>query len=160
GTDADGDYEMVVPAGEYELLARLGMQIHGEAAKANIGVDERAEANLELKDIATIQLSITTPDGEPSPGRVSLLCEGECPDMPTSLEQDISYDRLPGGFSHVTWAGVDGEVELIVAPGTYRVSVSRGTTWSVWPPSAPDDGGQLVELAEGDTESIQAEIAP
>lgn len=159
-TDAEGRYEMIAPVGEYQLRARRGMQISREEVGAALDKDGRAEANLALKDIATIQVKITTPDGAPTPGRVSLLCEEECPDMPTSLEQDITSDRLPGGFSHVTWAGVDGAVELEVAPGKYRVSVSRGVTWSIWPADAPEDGGELLDLAEGDAEVVEAEIAP
>jgi hypothetical protein len=158
-TGADGLYEMIVPVGQYHLRARLDVRVSREDATAAVSADESAEANLELKDSATIHVTIQTPDGRPTPGRVSVFCVDVCPDMPTSLEADVTYDSLPEGFAKVVWAGVDGKADIEVAAGNYRVSVSRGMEWSVWPPTAPVDGGRLVEAAQGDAIELSAEIA-
>lgn len=158
-TDEEGRYQMVLPADDYQVRARFEARVSVADASATVGADASAEADVVLKDGATIRVAIQTPDGAPTPGRVSLFCEGPCNDVPTSLEADITFDPLPVGFAQVRWTDVQGKVDLNVAAGTYRVSVSRGMEWSVWPASAPDDGGFLVEIADGELKELTPEIA-
>lgn len=158
-TDADGRYSMVLPVDDYSVRARFEARVSLADASATVSADASAEADVTLKDGATISISTKTPGGAATPGRVSLFCEGPCPDMPTSLEEDITFDPLPAGFSQVRWTDVNGNAELKVAAGRYRVSVSRGMEWSVWPTNAPADGGELVEVADGEVKTLAAEIA-
>ncbi len=158
-TAADGTYRMRVPPGDYHLRARLDVRVSPQDATATVATDDDAQADLTLKDAATIHLTIHTPDGTPTPARASIICEGSCPDMPTSQERDVTLDHLPGGFLRIVSVGVSGTADIDVPAGDYRVAVDRGMEWSVWPPTAPDDGGKLVSLTAGDSVDLDAEIA-
>ncbi len=158
-TDADGRYEMRVPPGAYRFKARKGPRISQTEPNQLLGARDEARANLRLKDSAHVNVTIRTPDDEPTPARISVICEGECPDMPTSQEEDVTLDSLPGGFARVVSTDVDGQASIELAAGSYRLAVSRGMEWSIWPNDAPETGGHLVELDEGDTVELDAEIA-
>jgi hypothetical protein len=158
-TDQDGRYAMTVPAGIYSMRARLDGRVSREDKPLTLGVNEEGNADLVLKTPGTINVQVTTPDGEPTPARVTVICEQTCPDMPTSQERDVTLDSLPASVSRVVSIGVDGQASIELPAGAYQIVVSRGMEWSIWPTSAPDDGGHAVELDEGDSVDIDAEIA-
>ncbi len=108
-----------------------------------------------------LQVTINTPDGEAVTGRVTVACVDGCPEAPNVQLKDTERDK-PGrsGNFHIGYVGVDGVLEMPLAPGSYRVAVSRGIEWSVWPPNAVTDNGMLITITQGETLEVVAEIAP
>jgi hypothetical protein len=161
-TDDAGTYAMRVPPGAYTLSARLPGRVTLSPRPATVATGEVAPVDeITLEPPGMVQVTVRTPGAEPAPtpARVSLICEGECPHKATSNEWDVTFDQLPAHFAAVAWAGVGGEVTFPVPAGSYRVAVSRGMEWSVWPPTAPEEGGEPIEVVAGETTSVQAEIA-
>ncbi|MGM0559198.1 MAG: CehA/McbA family metallohydrolase, partial [Myxococcota bacterium] len=158
-TDANGEYAMIVPAGEYTVRGRMDGRVSRIDASITMTDGADGRADLTLKDAAQIELTVSTPDGEPTPARVMVLCVNQCADMPGSQERDVTLDSLPENVSRIVSVGVDGRASIDVPAGDYRVVVTRGMEWSIWPSTARDDGGRLVELGEGDSVSLDAEIA-
>jgi hypothetical protein len=158
-TGEDGTYAMAVPPGVYTIRARLGARVSREDKSVDVGPNADASANLALKTPATIDVSVRTPDGEPTPARVMVICEETCSDMPTSQERDVTLDSLPSNVARIVSIGIDGDASIEVPAGAYKVVVTRGMEWSVWPATAPDDGGHAVDLGEGESATIDAEIA-
>ncbi|MFW6087117.1 MAG: CehA/McbA family metallohydrolase [Myxococcota bacterium] len=159
-TGADGTYAMRVPAGAYELGARLPGQVTPSPPSIDVPAGQTVSADeitVELPGV--VQVQVRTPDEDPTPARVSLICDGTCPHKATSNERDVTFDQLPEHFAAVAWAGVDGEATLSVPAGDYQVAVSRGMEWSVWPADAPDAGGDPIVVEAGQTTPVNAEIA-
>ncbi len=161
---ADGRYEMLVPAGEvfgtYRVSARLDGRVTHVRPEVVVEADKVVEAAaIALAEAARIEVSVRTPEGERTPARVSILCEEACPHKPTSQEEEVTFHGLPADFAKIEWVGVSGEHGFYLPAGTYRVVVSRGLEWSVWPQDALETGGELVTIAEGETLEIEAEIA-
>ena len=155
----DGAYSMRVPPG----LVTLRAFAHGRATVEVPGVavlpDVDVEQDIEVGAASAISVRITRPDGTPSAGKITVLCEGDCPSPPTANDEDVSIDGPLGGSAAVVFAGMDGMAHIPVAPGQYRVTVSRGITWSTWPADAVTTGGMLIDIAEGADVQIDAEIA-
>jgi hypothetical protein len=158
-TDQDGKYVMALPPGIYSMRARLESRVSREDKSIDVGPNADATAHLKLKTPATIDVSVRTPGDEPTSARVMIVCEGSCPDMPTSQERDVTLDSLPSNVARVVSIGIEGDATIEVPAGAYKVVVTRGPEWSVWPSTAPDDGGHAVELGEGESTEIEAEIA-
>ncbi len=159
-TDGDGQYSMVVPEATYEIFARSGEQftVTPQVADASSGgavsVDE-----LVTQATGFIEVNVSTPDGEPTPARVSVICDGECPHKATSNERDVTIDDLPDEFATIEWVGVDGTLTFAVPEGNYQILVSRGMEWSLWPHDGIETGGEPIEVVAGQTEVVDAEIA-
>ncbi len=154
-----GEYSMRVPGGDYVLRARLP----GRAPTADVAVtvvnDQPVTGDVGIADAGRLTVEIRDPQGQAIPGRVIVFCEGACPGWPTNQEDDLITDALPGGAAASLFVGVEGEVSVDLAPGTYRVVVSRGLEWSVWPADAPQTRGQSVTIAANEPQTITAEIA-
>ena len=159
-TDDEGRYEIRVPEGDYEMEARDDRVLTAQRPDAAVTAGDTTTADdLTTEPLAVLSVNVETPNGEPTPARVTLICEDDCPDKPTSNTQDVTTDGLNDEFAAIGWAGVDGTVDIPVAEGNYQVVVSRGMEWSVWPQDALDAGGHDVELTAGETETVDAEIA-
>jgi hypothetical protein len=168
-SDEDGNWSMIVPPGEYEIVARKG----GMAPTGPTVVVAEADDELEVQGVtvskaATIRVSVSTPDDgcddttgpQPVPARLTIVCEEDpCPSAPNSTEKDTTFHRKPSEFAAVEYGTVDGVVEAQVPPGDYRVVVSRGIEWSMWPADAVDTGGEAVTVEAGETLELDAEIA-
>jgi hypothetical protein len=159
-TGADGTYAMRVPPGTYTVGARRPGQITLVPPAVTVSAEATVSApNITLELPGMVHASVRTPGDDPTPARVSLLCDDGCPHKMTTNEWDVAFDRLPEHFAAVAWAGVDGEVTFPVPPGNYRVVVSRGMEWSIWPPDAHEAGGAPIQVEAGQTTSVEAEIA-
>ena len=158
-TDENGAYELVVPVGDYQLLARKPGQPTVGSFSVTASADSVGETDVTIARPALIEVTITDPEGNPVPGRLTVLCDGGCPGAPTSQERDVTTDSLPSGFAAVIPAGVDGIARGALPAGDYRVVVSRGMEWSVWPRDANASGGSPVTLIAGDEVLVDAEIA-
>lgn len=158
-TDADGRFAMHVPRGTYTLRLR------DDGVLTSVPDVAAAEDAVDLDVIAltrpgTLAVTVTTPDGAPTPARVVIACAAECPDaVQDSRERSPSF-APPNGWLRIVELGVDGQATVPLAPGTYRVSVNRGMTHTTWPQDATDTGGALVEVVAGEALPVAAEIAP
>jgi hypothetical protein len=160
---------MDVPTGSYEVIARKG----GMAPASPVAVVADAGATVDVEGVqvqkpATIRVQVHTPDDgcadttgpQPVPARLTVVCEEvPCPSAPTMKEADVSFHHKPEAFAAVEYGTVDGTVEAQLPPGDYRVVVSRGIEWSVWPADATESLGLPVSIAAGETVDLQAEIA-
>lgn len=164
----DGTFEMRVPAGEYEVIARRGGMAPDGAATANL----EAGGEVDVGDVrinlpARLRVAVTTPDDgcstttgpQPVPARLTIICDGDCPNQPSMTEADVAFHGKPSNFAAVIYGGPDGILEAEVPPGDYRVVVSRGIEWSMWPADATDTGGIEVSLGPDETVELDAEIA-
>ncbi len=159
-TDEDGNYAMALPAGNYEIKARLPGRANLTPPVVPVDADaEVAVDDIVLDEAGEIVVQVRTPDGEPTPARVSLICIDDCPAKATTNEKDTVFDGLPDDFVTVEWAGVSGEVSFAAHPGEYELVVSRGMEWSLWPEGADELGGEVVEVLAGESTSVSAEIA-
>lgn len=158
--DGGGAYDMRVPPGAYEVSARLGGDFTVTPSTVNVSADETAAADDIVTEAAgIIAVNVQTPSGDPVPARVTVICEGDCPQKMTSNEGDVTTDGLPEDWATVEWVGVSGELEFAVPEGDYRLVVSRGMEWSIWPEDTSDSGGAPVTVSAGETTPIDAEIA-
>ena len=158
-TAADGSYELVVPVGDYSIIARRPFHTTHEREDVSVSAGQTVTANLAAPAQGTITVQVRDPDGSPVPAQVLLLCDGACPtDRETGAEANLSQNPVPAGTTRVLATGADGNVTFTAAPGTWRVHVNRGITWSSWPPIDDADAG-LITLGDGGTETVTAEIA-
>jgi len=159
-TAADGTYSMRVPTGLYRVSARIpGVYTPAPQQVTSVLDQTTAVPDIELSNPASVSVQIRNPDGEPVPGRLTVICEGPCQNMPTSRDADITFDRLPSDWFAVVYAGMDGHAELDLPAGNYRLVVTRGFEWTMWPYNARASGGELVSLGAGDIVEFEAEIA-
>jgi len=157
----DGAYTMRVPAGaEYVVRAYAPGRL-GSAAAGRIGADETATADVALPMGGRLRMSLRRPDGRPTPGKVTVLCQGPCRDQPIANDRDVTFDGPVDGSAATVFVGTAGEADIPLAAGDYRVIVSRGPEWSVWPPGAVVDpeGGRAVTVTDGGEVALMAEIA-
>lgn len=159
-SSADGRFSLRLPPGDYQLRARFGEG--ASAPEVAVRVDSDGEASvgdIELPTLGELKVNVRDPDGRPVPGRLTVLCDGSCPSRPGSSEREQSF-LPPDGYAAIRPASVAGEAFVRLAPGAYRVVVSRGMTWSTFPSDALSSGGLRVELVAGESVQIEAEIAP
>jgi len=157
-TDATGHYTMRVPTGAYAL------QLHGHGhvatpVEATIAAGAPATVDLTVSTRSAVHVTITTPDGGTTPGKIVVFCDGTCPQTLTSQDRDVTFDRQLDGTWQTVFVGMSGETTIEVPPGDYRIAVSRGPEWSLWPPDARASHGSPVTVAEGETVEVTAEIA-
>ncbi len=159
-TDDNGEYSMRVPGDSYEVTARNSDQY--TVTPAMVSVENGGTASVDeivTEPAGVVEVTVETPDGEPTPARVTFICQGSCDGKPTSNEEDVTIDGLPENWADVDWVGVDGELDVMLPAGDYEVVVSRGMEWSLWPADFADNGGQLITVEAGEATSIDAEIA-
>lgn len=153
-TDASGQYQMMVPPGTYTV--RVWSEGHGSAEAE---LEAPGNTDLELGVGGKLRVSAVRVDGSPTPARVFVGCDGACPATRNSTDVDITYDPLPDDVFTIVYTGVDGVANIALPPGNYKVAVSRGPEWSIWPSDANITGGQSVQIT-GDITELTAEIAP
>lgn len=159
-TGADGRYAFDVPVGTVKVRAWTRDRVAVEQAGVVVDATQPRTADVVMGPQAALKVSLRRPDGSPTPGKVTVLCDGACPNAPTAAERDVTGDGPIEGTADIQFAGMDGELTIPLAPGAYKVVASRGTTWSVWPADSIESGGQPFTLDAGEVEEITAEIAP
>ena len=159
-TGLNGRYAFDVPTGAVKLRAWSPDRAAVEQPGVVVAVDADLTQDLAMGPRATLRVHLRRPDGRPTAGKVTVLCDGECPNQPTAADRDVTLDGPIEGTAEIAFSGVDGELTLPLAPGRYTVVASRGITWSVWPPDGLTSGGQPVVLGPGEVVELQAEIAP
>ncbi len=155
-------YAMRVPPGEYTLRPwKRGYVPLGPLPTVTVAAGETTEAPpIDVQSPGRLAVAIRRPDGSATPGRVFVQCVDGCPQFPDATQRDVDTNGPLDGIPALEFTGVDGLADIALAPGRYRVVVSRGPGWSVWPPDAVPDGGREVEIVAGEAVALDAEIAP
>jgi hypothetical protein len=155
----EGGYRLDVPPGAVKLRAYAPDRLPVELDGVQVTAGESVTRDIEMGPASALVVQVNRPDGSPTPAKITVLCEGECVNAPTANDEDVTIDGPLGGSAAVVFLGMDGAGRIPLSPGQYRVSVSRGITWSTWPADAVDTGGMLVDVAPGAEVAIDAEIA-
>ena len=158
-TGADGTYAFTVPIGStYELRAYSAARRGVAANLVTPAGAEALSADIETEDPGVLRVRVTTPDGEPTAARLTVICPGGCA-RPLGAEADRIVDALPGDFQALVQVPPSGEASVELPAGSYGVVVSRGLEWSLWPPDAHLRGGEPIEVEPGNELMLDAEIA-
>lgn len=155
---ADGSWSASVPAGTYTVRARRGSLSSEQTAVVVAAGEALTLSDHTLPAPAVVTFRIETPDGSPTPGRITVLCDSECTGRPDATEVDTE-NLPPGGWERVIAIDESGTATAQLPAGSYRVVASRGMEWSIWPPDATVTGGAPLVVAAGDNVDVDAEIA-
>lgn len=142
---ADGAFDLVVPDEATGVLVwREGAPLEGPFA-----IPASGPMAITLAPLATVRIDVQDAStATPIPARIQLFpAAGAPPEAPPALGER----SLERGRSRLELAGASGHVELRVAPGTYRLVVSRG-----WEMERHD---RMLALAAGDTIDVRADLA-
>lgn len=159
-TDAQGAFGLDLPPGSW----RLASADRGHATPAPAQVEVLAGKKTDGLEVqvsrpGTLDVTIRTPGGKPTPAKITVTCEGECKGGATSPFADVTFDKLPKGVAAVAFAGMDGAVRIDLPPGSYRVVATKGHTWSIWPDNAHLAGGKPFDVKAGEATDVQAVLA-
>ncbi|MEZ4474685.1 MAG: CehA/McbA family metallohydrolase [bacterium] len=159
-TGADGRYALEIPAGTVRVRAWSPERAPVEVADVAVAAGADTTVDVAVGPASALRVHVRRADGSPSPGKVTVICDGDCPNFPVAGDRDVTLDGPLAGTAASVFTGMDGEALIPLAPGTYKVAVSRGITWSVWPADAITGGGEPVEVVAGVVGELTAEIEP
>lgn len=145
-TAADGKLEARIPPGRYDVTAqRPGRGVHA-AGSVDVAVDAVAEAAVVMTRAGRLRLQISDATGALITARFTL----EGVDVPDPDFGDPSHAVASNR------AYVQGNTELPLAPGRYRVTATRGPAWSI---SSQEVQVGAVEPGEAPSE-LRASLHP
>jgi len=168
--DANGCYAGSVPTGSYGVVGSLtGYPYEGGGTLPLIHPVTITSGGASVQDIALpatgrLQVSIVDEAGAAVPGRVTIVGFDPSPEptivfpggfgLPNAVNgtfHDVSKDGLPFGTARVEYTPADGTLDIPLEPGSYQITVSRGTEYSAY--SAP------ITLTAGNVTNVAAQIA-
>jgi hypothetical protein len=141
--DATGAFDLQVPTGDVEAWVwREGVGLEGPFAVPADGM-----ITIPLGPIATVRVDVTDmATSMPLPARVQLFPTA----APPAATEGFGERDLGHGRSRLEFTSADGHVDLRVAPGTYRLVVSRG-----WEMERHDE---MLDLSAGETVDVAAAL--
>lgn len=142
--DASGSFDLTVPAGEVEAWVwREGIGLEGPFPAPASG-----PLAITLAPTATVRVDVLDAlSRDPLPARVQLFpWTGEPPTSPESFGERTLGERR----TRLEFTPADGHVDLHVAPGAYRLVVTRG-----WEMERHD---QQLELSAGEMRDVEAAL--
>jgi hypothetical protein len=163
-TDADGNYRLSLPPGNYEVQANAEGYLFAsdEPAVVSITKDQTVEQDFALPVPGYLQVSVMAAQLEgsagPGPAKLQVLGFDPSPSLGNNVLGALAgvfgddADPLPYGVTLVDFidrGGMSGKLTL--EPGDYQVVVSRGPRYSAYK--------QDITVASGQTLEIQAELA-
>lgn len=107
----DGAYRLALPPGDYTLTAGSEGHAPGTPAQVTVTAGGQHTADLAAGGSGTVALAVTDGDASPVPARV-VIRQGET--------------------RRIEYAGPDGTLTLALAPGDYRLDVSRGMEYDAF----------------------------
>jgi hypothetical protein len=161
--DGEGGFGGRLPPGTYRLQADAPGHPFSEGVEVTVPEGGAASATLNVPPAAELTVRVRLPGGSPSPAKVTLICADGCPKpirtVGRNFRDTVHRDPLPANVMDVRFVGVDGEKTFRVPPGDYRVVVSRGAEFSVFPHGWPSDPGPVRSLTAETPTTVEAEIA-
>jgi len=158
-TDADGNFSMSLPPGDYQVQANAEGYLFASDTPAEVTVarDSRVRQDFALPVPGKLQVSVMSSqlDGGNGPGPAKLQVLGFDPspwqgNLPGVFGDDSN--RLPYGVTLVAFIDRDGSTgELTLEPGDYQVVVSRGPRYSVY--------RKNISVSAGQTTRVDAQLA-
>jgi hypothetical protein len=154
--DADGRFSAVLPLTTYHLSADDGLQTGAAVTVAHDDAEADPEVALFVPEPARVVVNLRDTDGGTIPGKITVLCSGDCPSprqpsTPARYYRDVRFDGYPAGTQEIRYVGVEGSAELRLPAGTYTLAVSRGPEWSL--------AKKEVTLGAGANEAVTLAIA-
>ena len=158
-TDADGEYRLSLPPGDYQVQANAGGHLFASDQPAAVSVvkDQTVEQDFALPAPGYLQVSVMAAQltGGAGPGPAKLQVLGFDPSPWQGKLAGVFGDdsnQLPYGVALVEFIDRDGISEpLALEPGDYQVVVSRGPRYSVF--------RQLISVGAGQTTRVDAQLA-
>ncbi len=143
---AKWSFEGYMPGRWLKTAGKLTMPAAAPGSPLTVDVTFTATAKLVVDVVGSA--------GKPTPAKLTVYCDPKCPARPTT-HFDTGL-RSPGGGAYLAeFVGIDGHLELPVAPGKYKVIVTGGPTRSLWP---ADGKPHAIEVAAGKTATVKATI--
>ncbi|HUQ05865.1 MAG TPA: CehA/McbA family metallohydrolase [Kofleriaceae bacterium] len=128
--DASGRYRIAAPPGAYSVRCEGVGRMAGTDTPATLVAGGEVTAAVAPCATGTLAVSVRDDGNRPVPARVLIERTG-------SLE----------GGERIVYVGASGDLSVPVAPGTWRVSVSRGLEYDAFV-------GSAVEITDGQTTSL------
>ena len=163
-TDAEGNYSMTLPPGEYEVQAYREGYLYADELPAlvTIAQDQAAIQDFDLPAPGFLHVDVTETDSsgnsQPSPAKVQLVGLDPSPPLQNAGLLSVTgvfgddADRMPYGIVLAEFVDRNGSSDVVpIEPGDYQVVVSRGSRYSAFK--------QNITISSGQTTEIQAEIA-
>lgn len=152
-TDAEGRYSGTLAAKTYGVSAWADGRVPTVEQEISLGTNGTASADFELPLPREVTVSVTEARGGAIPAKVTVLCaSGVCPARDGDLNRFTStlHDPLPDGVAKIVLVPPSGTTRFVLPPGQYRVVVSRGPEYSLWPNDFSSSGGAVLDLRQGD----------
>ena len=146
---SDGTFGGKLPAGTFTLSALAAGRAQVGEPQVVVEAGKLAEPEVKFTLRGTLSVHITDVDAKPIPGKVTVRCDGPCAVVPTEQQRDISYDfNFKGAIEPI---GPTGAAEIPLPPGNYRVVVSRGPEYGLWPADydASTNPGEAITIEGG-----------
>jgi len=160
-TDEEGRFQGRFAAGTYTVAAWAPARIPTPDVTVTLRPEEPVTLSMTLGETRTLTVRVRDPSGTPLPAKVTVICaSGICPAPNRQLIRffDAGKDPLPDNLQLVGFVPPVGEQSFSVPPGAYRVLVSRGPEYSVFPNDFRSSGGAFRDLGDGDA-TVEAVIA-
>lgn len=152
-TDASGQYRGRLPAKRYGLAAWAPGRPPSDEVMVSVPPEGAASASFTLIQPRRLTVSVRDTVGRPIPAKVTLLCaSGTCPVPSASLNRftDRVRDLTDSSIELIDFVPPSGSATFEVSPGRYRMLVSRGPEYSIYPNDYPANPGILVDLTTAD----------
>lgn len=159
-TDAEGRFEGTLAPKTYGVSAWADGRV--PSAEQSVTLESNgtgsADFDLPLPRRLTVEVAEARGDGqprEPIPAKVTVRCaSGICPARDAELNRFTStvQDPLPDDVAKIAFVPPSGTVSVELPPGDYRVVVSRGPEYSLWPNDYATGGGAVADLRSGDVQ--------
>lgn len=179
-TDAAGRYRGTYPPGDYTLRINMPGRLAGSPASAAItlAAGRTTVQNFTVPAASRIQVLVKDRSGRPLPAKVQLVGNPQGPDaneplnadtlggqnplgIRTGVYGDPAADPLPPNIALAEFAVrgsgavVVGDTgEMLVEPGTYQLSVSRGPRYNEYTQDVTVEEGKLVSVNATLTEVV------
>jgi Carboxypeptidase regulatory-like domain len=163
-SDADGNYRMSLPPGDYEMQANAEGYLYASDQPAAVSIveEQTVEQNFSLPEPGYLQVSVvaTALDGgsEAGPAKLQVVGFDPSPALENNVGGNVAgvfgdtSDPLPYGVTLVSFIDRNGSSErLTLEPGDYQLVLSRGPRYSAYKKS--------ISVASGQVTEVQAELA-
>jgi len=132
-TAADGTFEMQLPAGDYQLVARAAGRDELTFDALTVAADQTTPADVDFPPPARLAYHCRNEAGDPLPCKISIQ-----PGPGADMNAPVHMDSLT--------FGVSGDGEFIVPAGDWTVTLSRGWEYTIHREDVSIASGEKAEV--------------